>query len=225
MADGDDPIVLSNLVGKTTKSGKQRFRIEISAEPIVINLNPKELGLAMAASIAQVLRERVSTIAAPAAPATIKARASAAKALAAGKRWAMKRYAGGRIGALAPNQSNRLFNDSMRFAKSLVVGPNKEAWTVNVAANRLDPETAGVAGVQQIFAKLVSLVPEFGNPGLLLDDVRVRRAMNDAMKGSVTKLDKTKDKVSDARARLTTERAKEWLNFAKDLIEFVASGG
>jgi len=162
------------------KTGKERFSVQLKSDPITINLDPKTLGKPVAEAIAHHLRERVRGISERASPATLRARAVAAKAFAAGEAWALKRYAGGKMGGRAPNQSDRSFNDSGRFAESIAVGASKDdSWRINVAANRLSSATAtgGAAGVQRIWEKLVSLVPEFADMGKLMaasDVVRAR---------------------------------------------------
>ena len=184
----DEVIVLNEgLESRTSKTGKTRYTIRVTAEPIAVNLDAKALGAPVAQAIAHHFRERVRGISAVAAPATLKARESAQRAFKAGKAWAMKRYAGGRIGPMEPNQTNTAFNDSRRFADSITANASKDnAWRINVAANRLDERTAGASGVQRIWQRLVQLVPEFGNPALLMqsDIIRasVKRAQQDMIK-------------------------------------------
>jgi hypothetical protein len=182
----DDVIVLNDgLEQRTSKTGKQRYTIKVSSEPVIFDLDPKRLGAPVAQAIAHHFRERIKGIAARAAPATIKAREVAAKAFAAGKPWAMKRYAGGRTGATAPNQSDRMFNDSGRMEKTITANASSNgAWRVNVAANRLSGDPASVA---KIYAKLVELVPEFGNPALLMQNDLLKRTLEKATQGMITK--------------------------------------
>ena len=169
----DDIHVLNapGLSSRTTKSGKQRFHIKVESEPLFFNLSPKDLNAQIALGVAHHLREKMRGIGAVAAPATLRARKTAEMAMQAGKSWAMKRYAGGKFGGKPPNTSDRLFNDSGRFIESLVASAASDgAWRMNVAANRLDPQTAsgGAAGVQRIWNRLVQLVPEFQNIGSII---------------------------------------------------------
>jgi hypothetical protein len=175
----DDVMIINpGLEARTTKSGKGRFAVRIDAEPIIINNSPKELGKPVAEAIANHFRQRIRTLAAVTSPATLRARKVAAKAFAEGKAWAMKRYAGGRIGSLPPNQTEMLFRDSGRFADSIVANASADnAWRINVAANRLDPATAGTSGVQRIWQRLVQLIPEFGNAALLMDNEILKRTI------------------------------------------------
>ncbi len=164
-----DPVLMINqgLEERRTRSGKSRFAIRIDSEPVFINNDPKSLGQPVANAIANHFRERIRGVTAQAAPATLKARKVAAKAFAEGKAWALKRYSGGRMGSLPPNQSDRAFNDSGRMADSIVANASSDgAWRINVAASRLDPSTGAV---HRIWNRLVQLIPEFGNPALLLE--------------------------------------------------------
>lgn len=166
------------LETRVSKSGKVKRTIRIDAEPMHINVDPKALGAPVAESIANHYRERVRGITAMASEATVRAREVAARAFPAGKSWAVKRYAGGRLGALPPNQTNRAFNDSGRFANGIVASASSDnAWRVNVAANRLDESTAngGAAGVDRIWNRLVELIPEFADIGLLFEKNTIAR--------------------------------------------------
>jgi hypothetical protein len=169
-------VINRGLEQRTSKTGRRRSVIRIDAEPMLVNMDPKSLGKPIAEAIANHLRERIRGITAQAAPATIAYRKRAAKALADGKAWAVKRYGGGRIGSLPPNQSDRLFNDSERMANSIVANAsNDNSWRVNVAGNRLDESTAGASGVERIWTRLVQLVPEFGNIALLFEGNAIAR--------------------------------------------------
>lgn len=181
----DDEIVVLNegYETRTSKTGRTRTVIKVTAEPIVVNFSKDAMGGPVAAAIAHHFRERIKGITALASPATIRARKVAAKAFAAGEAWAVKRYSGGKTGAMAPNQSDRAFNDSGRFASSITANASKDgAWRVNVAANRLSGEPAMV---DRVYRKLVELVPEFGNPALLLENDVVRRAIESAHRNMI----------------------------------------
>lgn len=196
-----DVVILNNglLERRTSKTGKQRYVMRVSAEPVVINTDPKALGKPIAEAIAHHLKERVKGITAQAAPATLKARAVAAKAFAAGKPWALQRYAGGRTGAMAPNQSDRAFNDSGRFAETIVANASSDgAWRVNVAANRLDDKTGRA---ERIFKRLTELLPEIANPALLLDNAVLKRKISKAHAGMVQKAQARSSKLSESVAR------------------------
>lgn len=182
----DDVIVLNEgLEFKTSKSGKTRATIKVSAEPLIHDFDAKELGKAPAQAIAGWFRQRIGDISSAAAPATLKARTVAKKAFGLGKTWALKRYAGGRIGAMPPTGSMALFNDSGRLAKSITANASSDdSWRVNVAANRLSPDTAdhgGTSAIAAIFAKLVSFVPEIGDASALTDVLPVRAAIQDSI--------------------------------------------
>lgn len=204
MSDETVIVINEGLEQRTTKSGKTRFTVKIKSEPLVHNLDPKALGTPVAAAIVHHYRERVKGITATASPATLKARKVEAKAFAAGKPWAVKKFSGGRLGPMAPNQSDRMFNDSGRFASSITGNASsKGAWRINVASNRL----SGDAGmVSRIWNKLVGLVPEFGNPALLLDNMIIRKSIERARDGMIKKLAATERTtfVSVAKAAFKT---------------------
>lgn len=196
---------------RTSKTGKEsvRFTVGISGSPLPHNLDPAMLGRKPAEAMADWLRNRVKTIQASVAPTTERRRKEAELAFSRGFPEAVKRYAGGRMGAMAPNTQtgDRLFNDSGRFAAGISamnpkagagalggVGPSNRVgspaeWVINVPANRLDPTTltgpegrSGLAALQQIYAKLVELVPEFGDANMLVNVPSVRRAIEESAK-------------------------------------------
>lgn len=200
-----DDVMVINDYGLTrrdrlTKSGstRSRYTVTIKSEPLVADIDPRRLTKAPAEAIAKHFRESIERISAPAAPATIAARKRAAKAFADGKSWATRRYSGGRIGAMAPNQSDRLFNDSGRFAKSIAVGAIRDGWVVNVAANRLDSKTASEAAIARMFELLKQHVPGWGDPAELGNVLSVRKAVNDSR---ARLIQKAKDEHIDAQIR------------------------
>lgn len=169
-------IINRGLESRTTKSGKRRHTIRIEAAPVAIDVDPKRLGKPVADGIANHLREAVKNISEVAAPATLATRKREEKAFNEGKPWATRRFSGGRIGATAPNQTDRKFNNSGRFAQSIVAnGSSDGAWRVNVAANRLDSTTAGAAGLERIWAELIRLVPEFADIGIAFESNTILR--------------------------------------------------
>lgn len=182
MADSDIVIVNQPLKRRESKSGKVRFTIEIQSEPLIFNLDPKTMEASFATAIADELRARVQGITQDAPEATLTARKVEAKAYADGKPWALKRFAGGKLGAMPPNQTTRAFNNSGRFAKSIVAMAKLGKWTVNVAANRLDPTTGNV---DRIWARLVSLVPAFVQPALLNSAPKVAKSVKTDRKAHV----------------------------------------
>lgn len=201
---GRDDVVVINQPGLEQrtyiKTGKVRFVIRTKSEPVVFNLNAQELGGEIAVALAHYFREKVKGITQQAAPATIKARERFAKAAAAGKTWATKRYSGGRTGASTPNQSTALFNDSGRFAQSIqAAAQSKGGWRINVAANRLDPRTAnngGTAAVERIWGRLVQLVPAFADVGIAFASDELLRARARAQQNMIQKQRATEKNVS-----------------------------
>ena len=206
-------VINEGLRSKTSKSGRTRFSIRIEAEPVFVQTDPKALGAPVAQAIAFHLREKMKAISATASPATIKARRIAEMAVQGGKAWAMKRYAGGRIGGRPPGQTDRLFNDSGRFADSIVAAGAKDgSWRINVAANRLDPQTAngGAAAIGRIWTRLVQLVPAFGDVRVLMNESDIVRARVKTQQAMISKGKKTEGKASAwdlAKAAAQTARA------------------
>lgn len=193
----DDVLVLGESIerrDRTLKSGavKTRYVINVKSDKLVISTDARALAAAPAKALAKMIRERLLAISDVAAPNTLRARATAARAFAAGKAWALKRYAGGKLGDMAPAQSDRKFNDSGRLAKSIVATANAEGATVNVAANRLSPGTldgrgllGGDGALARVFEMLRVYVPELDDPASFLDSIPVRKAVNDALDAAV----------------------------------------
>ena len=187
------------FITRTSASGRQRVTIECKSEPLVHNLDPKQLGAGPAAAIAEHLRQRIQAITAVASKATLARRKTSAANMSEPSNAA--RYSGGRIGAMPPNQSDRLFNDSGRLAKSIAARANGDAYTVNVAANRLDPRGFTAAAFSRMLELLVRYVPEIANPRLLADSLPVRRAIRDGMASMIQKQEARISELRDARAR------------------------
>ncbi len=157
--------------------------LSIKSEPILHDFDNLKIGRAAAEAIAALIRRQIEGIGEAAGVATQLKRKYAESAFAAGKRWALERYSGGKIGARKPAQTERLFNDSGRLAAGIVATENKTegAWTINVAANRLDPRTfgGGEAGISRMVQRLVSLVPALR--GDVLRDETVKRAIDEGI--------------------------------------------
>lgn len=195
----DDVFVLGNAIerrDRITKSGavKSRFVVVVKSEKLIVNMNAKALGKGPALAIVEYLRQQVLAINERAAPATLLARAVAKRALARGAPWAMKRYAGGRTGELVPDQTDRLFNDSERFAQTISANAKGDSWTINVAANRLSPETldgkagrGGIAALGAVWDRLKALVPAFNNPLEAWETLLVRNAIKESQRMMITK--------------------------------------
>jgi hypothetical protein len=189
---------IRTLQNGTTKS---KFTIEVSGDSIVTNFDERAWGAPLAAAIAELYRERISGITATVSAGVKRAREGARKAFDAGRPWAMRSYSGGKIGAKAPNQSDRKFNDSGRLASSIVATANEtdKTFTINMAANRFKPELVrqGAAGVARIFEELKRLVPEFGDPKKLMDSIPIRKAMTETIAMNIVKAAESAKKTAD----------------------------
>lgn len=209
-----DKYVVTTNQGFTTRTsigGKQRTTVECLSGPLVHNLDPRELGRGPAEAIAQLFKDRIAMIATRASDATIKARQAAARRMAQPD--VQRRYAGGRMGPMPPNQSDRLFNDSGRLRESIVARAAQTAghvgaWVVNFAANRLSPDTlnagadgSSAAALERIKALLVQHVPEIANPKLLMDSLPVRRAIAEGQKAMIQKQSARIEELKQARAK------------------------
>jgi hypothetical protein len=255
---GDNVHVINQpFTTRTSASGRQRTTIEVSSEPLVVNLDPKQLGRGVAMAIADTLRSAIKGITQVATESTQRARENAAKqfagiqeqrataaaakaARAASKPTAakqptgpkygpkkppkygptkpqsrsadqgvMKRYSGGKLGAMPPNQTDRLFNDSGRLVRSIVAQAAEGAqWIVNVAGNRFSVDTLDTGGdgspqqaLSRIMAQLARYVPMIANPALLMSAAPVRAAVEATMQQMIHK--------SEARiSELKMQRAK-----------------
>lgn len=193
-------------------NGKSRVVITVKSEPIIANLDPRELGKPVAAAIVHHLREKIGNIAGTVGKNTERARLTELAAFVKGKPWSMKRNSGGRTGSMPPAQSERPFYNSGRMAKSIVGSASEDgAWRINVAANRLDDSTSG--GARRIYEKLIGYVPELANPALLLENDIVRRSIENGLKGALVKARETKSK-------LTMELVRSAIDLVRTVSEF-----
>ncbi len=227
----DDTFVLGNGIerrDRVTKSGatKSRYTVSIRSEKLIFNLSEKALSKPTAEAIKKLIQERIAGISDQAAPNTIKARQVAAKAVSLGKAWAVKRYSGGKTGALPPNQSTALFNDSGRFWRAMSaawVGEGSAGrWVINFAANRLSPGTldgkgGGDSVVLQIWERLKGLVPELGNMDLIADSIPVRAAMQKSLE---TMIQKTSSEGWEAAVSIV----ENVVSFVQGVDEMLAAG-
>lgn len=221
---------------KNTGATKSRFTVSIDATPLTHYCDAVSLGSGPANAIAEHLRARIRSTQAPATASTEARRESAARAFARGgavqttkkgKRSGaalsavgavsvMDRYSGGRIGAMAPNSApgskGRLFNDSGRFADSLIAKPArptpgaqaKAQWIINVAANRLDPDTfgGGQAALSTMYIRLVELIPEWADPQKLMEVPSVKQAVLDSYKSILARNEDLRMKLGQAKMRV-----------------------
>lgn len=195
---GDIHVINQPFTTRTRSSGREHTTIDVRSEALVHDLDPRKLGAPVAVAIADHLRNRIFGIVARAAQSTLDRRARAAKEPNDPSN--AERYSGGRTGATPPNQSDRLFNDSGRLAKSIAARAAGDSFVVNVAANRLDRSTFG-KGFDAMLQKLAQYVPEIANPKLLMDSIPIRKALKDAQASIVKKQQASIEALSDARAR------------------------
>jgi hypothetical protein len=212
MADITQDVIIINDFAQerrrtTSKGTSSRYTLTIEAEPIMHDLSETHLGEGPAETIAAVIKQQIKGITAIAAPSTLLKRRSAAKALAKGTPYAVKRYSGGRTGTTAPSGSVRLFNDSGRLADGILVkqNPAEKNWTINVTANRLDPRTfRNQALFLAMLERLAQYVPVLRKP---LDNKHVVEAIEQGISTVlINKLAMGVDATKAARAELTKAR-------------------
>jgi hypothetical protein len=217
-----DDISLTRRRG-TLASGKQRkarYAIDIKSEPLLFELDELNLGNKPAEAWAQRIRDNVIGISAVASKATQALRVKGAIALAAGASWATKRYSGGRIGTMQPNQTDKLFNDSGRLAKSIHMRPNltDSSYTINVAANRFNPDLFG-AGFEVMMNKFVTLVPML-DPKKAFADPDIEKAIKEGLADMMTKAESNAEAaLASSLARLRGARLKVVAQLARAAAE------
>jgi len=190
----------------TLASGKQRkarYGFEIKSEPLLHDLSELNLGQGPAQAVADLIKDQINGISVRASNATLAMRKKAAAAFTSGESWALRRYSGGRIGAMAPNTSDKLFNDSGRLRESIFVRENMTdaSFTVNVAASRLNPDLFG-AGFTAMINRLTALVPAL-DPRKLMGMPTVEAAIKRSVDEMVTKAtDNSEAAIAAGMARL-----------------------
>lgn len=167
---------------RTTSAGtNSRQTVTFTGEPIVHDYAGIKLNRRVAEAIAALIKRQIAEITEKASEATILKRKYAKAAFARGAAWAVKRYAGGRIGALPPEAASedRMFNDSGRLAAGIAVMQNTEeqSFTINVAANRLDTRTFAAGQFDAMINRLRQLVPALRGGVNVLQDPAVREAI------------------------------------------------
>ena len=171
---------------RTTSEGTtSRYTMTFEGEPIVHDFAAAKLSKIVPEAIAALLKKQIGEIKAKASEATLLKRKYAASALQRGAAWATKRYTGGRTGSLQPRSvgdGDALFNDSGRLAQSITVMQNtkEEGFTINVAANRLNPATFSGGQFQRMIERLRQLAPAFKGGIEVLQDPAVKEAFETA---------------------------------------------
>ena len=125
-SDGNLDTFFTRRTGTTSAGNarKPRYTVEVRSQPLLIDLDEYMLGAKPAEAIRGIVADQIRHISEVASAATLAQRAKAATQFSAGLPSALKRYSGGRIGPMAPNQSDKLFNDSGRMAEGVFVRQN-----------------------------------------------------------------------------------------------------
>ena len=192
--------VRAGRLRKNGSRGKDRVTIEVESEPVVGIFDDRVLGSGPATALADQLRSELASISERASDATIRYRTSARKAFRSGKRWATKRYSGGRTGSTPPGDGDRVFNDSGRFAQTIVARLNRtdSSFTVNVAANRLDNSTFNDLSFRRMTERLRGFLPSL-DPRKAARTPRMRSAISES---TALLLQKSRNEVDAKRKQL-----------------------
>ncbi|HMG21773.1 MAG TPA: hypothetical protein VK607_10665 [Kofleriaceae bacterium] len=194
---------LGRTSATTGERGRARMSIQIESEPLVHVFDEVQLGHGPAQAAAGALAEKVRRISSTVSESTQLTRSYQEQAYAAGKRWARSRFGGPRMGERPPRDGElRKFNHSGTTADSIVGTENKteRAWTVNVAANRLDPRTSRTPHeFAFITDALRAEVPEMDNPHRLAELPEVRAAVAASIDSLIMKAAALNDKLRAQR--------------------------
>lgn len=212
--DGDSIFVARRGTTAKGTQRKARYSFEIVSEPLLHDLNELNLGRGPAEAIKDLIKDQINGISVTASKATIAMRIKARAALERGESWATKRYAGGRIGIMPPGVSDKLFQDSGRLRESIFVSPNltDATYTVNVAANRLNPDLFG-SGFTEMIGRLVALVPAL-NPKTLRGMPTIERAIQQSVTDMIAK---AQDNLDATIARKQAQLRSAQLRLAKTI--------
>mgnify|MGYP001608185637 CR=1 FL=1 len=182
----------STSVGPDGKPGAAvRYGMTIEAKPILFDFSIESLTKQTGEAILKALRDAVEAIGAAVSPSTLGRRDAAARGLSAGVASYVARYSGGRTTNDPPGTKRTFWNDSGRFVKSLFVMVNKKenGITINVAANRLNPDKSvwggGEAALIAAWRRLLELAPAFKGGQDLLQVAAVRSAIEGDIAGSI----------------------------------------
>jgi hypothetical protein len=160
--------------------GRARMSIEIRSEPLVHNFDELQLGQGPAMAAAAGLQKKIRAVSDTAKASTLVIRGRQKRAYERGEQWAKKRFGGPKLGPRPPTDSLAYLNFSDTFASSITGTENRteKSWTINVAANRLDPRTSrNAAEFAFITDALHRFVPELNDPRLLGQMPEVREAV------------------------------------------------
>ena len=176
---------------RTTSRGKKKRRtnIIVQATPIVHDFDSVRLGDKPAKAITEHLRIQGKRESAKrqVSASTERTRESHIRGFNQGKRWAKKRYGGGRTGDTPPSSSRirRLGYFSGRLVNGLFTreNPTLKEWTTNVPANRLNRDTSRTeAEFRKMLDGVLDIFPSLRNPSLILKDPDVKAAVRESIR-------------------------------------------
>lgn len=139
---------------RTVRAG--RFEINVRSRPLEFNLDPIAIAEGPARALRDAIAAGIRAITQSVAPATLRYRAEARRALARGAGWALERF--GRSGA---PDGDRLFQGSGELAAHLEVRGSGDGFQIVAPSDRLDaPGTTAAA----LLERLAELVPALRDP-------------------------------------------------------------
>lgn len=148
---------------KTGKLGKARITMEIDAQPVLFDLQDPKLLKEVAERQTHLIKSKLSGGGAPVPKKTAQEREVMENAYWANKKWAERRFSGGKMRHTPPRPGERnLFFHSGRLHQSIKSRYVKKtkSWVINVAANRLQQSSFGTHQQYQNFLnKLLGHVP------------------------------------------------------------------
>ena len=177
-----DKVTLKRQATKTT--------IEFKAEEIAFDFDPTTLGSGPAKAILAMIEDDYSRITKTISANTAKQRKAQARAFAAGKDWAVKRFSGGRIGDTPPDAQSRTWGvNSWRMRHGWFTrlqaahkknGPPR--WFINMPKNRGNTrDFRSTSAFRAFFKELKVQVPALDSAKLVK-----RKEWRDALESGVT---------------------------------------
>jgi hypothetical protein len=207
-ADGNVSLAQRRGTLASGERRKARYSIEVKSEPLLLDLNEMNLGGQLAEAWTQRVKDQLQGVSTVVSKGTQAMREKARIAFNAGAAWALKRYSGGRIGPMAPNQSDKFGNDSGRLIKSVHLRQNltDASYTMNVASNRLNREQFG-RGYDAFVERLISYAPIL-DPKRAIGDPIIERAVKDAAASAISKMESNAEAaIARGLARYRAKRA------------------
>lgn len=217
---------------RTLKSGKVRkknFRIDLSFDPpdaLIAHTDARQLAREFGDMLSLMAAAQLSRSSKTVSPETVERRERAARPPGNTSRWYARRYSGGRTGHTPPRPqgNNKWGMDSGRLIRTVQVRTRQRSTgeavaTVNVAANRLDPERFGSrAAFIQFVKDLREEVPLLGgklNATSPAEKRIIKQAMDQIREGLITNLEAKRRRLIRMRKQAIFSAGRQLLGFAR----------